>query len=180
MNEAVDQSLPHKRSLWITSIVFLAVVGLLQYGWSEARGTWLERAVINQATVKTAVAVIDAMTPAVAAQAVGHSIKAPGGGINILNGCEGTEVLFLLIAGLIAHPFSWRLRALGTLAGSLYVFLLNQMRLLALFYAYQRDRLLFDQLHTLVAPLLLIVAVLAFFIWILRLEDVSKRRGASV
>ena len=26
------------------------------------------------------------------------SIRAPGGGLNILNGCEGTEVMFLLMA----------------------------------------------------------------------------------
>jgi hypothetical protein len=36
------------------------------------------------------------LTPDIGAQAVGYSIKAPGGGMNIINGCEGLDVLFLL------------------------------------------------------------------------------------
>lgn len=157
------------RPIWGMLTLFLAVVMSLQFGWSEARGTWLERAVIDQATVGTAVTVIHTLTPEIGAYGAGSRIKAPGGGINILNGCEGTEVLFLLIAALLAAPLRWRVRAISALAGTVFVFVLNQVRLLVLFYSYRNDRVLFEQLHSLIAPLALIVATLAFFLLVLRL-----------
>lgn len=159
-----------RRPLWLLALVFAIVVVLLQWGWGAARGTAIERAVIDDATVMTVASMINTWTPEAQALAVGASIKAPGGGINILNGCEGTEVLFLLIAGLVAYPMSWRWRAIGTVAGMAYVFVLNQLRLLALFYSYRTDRTLFDLLHGLIAPMLLIAMSLAFMVLVIRLD----------
>lgn len=157
---------PHKPSLWRALLVFMAVTALLQYGWKQARDTAIERAVIHVATVQTSVALIHRLTPEVGAQALGSRIRAPGGGINILNGCEGTEALFLLIAAMAAHRATWRQRAVGLLAGTVAVFALNQLRVLALFYSYRSNRELFDQLHGLVTPLVLIGAAVALFaVW---------------
>lgn len=163
------------RPIWLMVTLFVLVAALLQWGWSEARGTSIERAVIDVATVDTAVAIINAWTPNVNAHAVGPSIKAPGGGINILNGCEGTEVLFLFVAALTAYPFSWRTRLGGLLVGSVFIFMANQMRLLALFYSYQNDRALFDELHGLVMPLVLVMVTLALFVWLMHLDDRLRR-----
>ena len=162
---------PIGRALWRVVVLFAMVFIGLQWAWGEARGTAVERAVIDAATVGTAVAIINTLTPDVQASALGPRIKAPGGGINILNGCEGTEVLILLFAALIAYPLSWPTRAAGLFGGTVFVFAINQIRLLALFYSYQNDRALFDQLHGLVMPLALIVATLGLFIWILYLDE---------
>lgn len=159
------------RPVWLMVTLFLVVVTLLQWGWSEARGTAVEHAVIDKATVGTAVAIINSWTPQVQAHASGSRIKAPGGGINVLNGCEGTEVLFLFLAALMAYPLSWRTRLAGLVGGTAFVFVANQVRLIALFYSYQSDRELFDQLHGLVMPLLLIVATLGLFVALLRLDE---------
>ena len=152
------------RPLWQSLAVFLLGFFLLQLGWNQARGSWLERWVIDYATVHTSVALINTLTPQVAATARGPSILAPDGGINVRNGCEGTEILFLLVAALLTCPFSWRLRLVGTVAGTAYVFLLNQVRLLALFYSIRSDRALFNQLHGVIAPLALILGTLVFFV----------------
>ena len=165
------------RPLWQMTAWFLASVLLLQWGWGAARGTTVERLVIDEATVRTAVAIIHALTPEVDVQAVGSLISAPGGGINVLNGCEGTEVLFLLVAALCAYPMSWRWRGVGMLGGTAFVFVLNQARLLALFYSYRSDRVLFNQLHGLVAPLMLIALSLAFMVWMIQLD--RRERGLS-
>lgn len=89
---------------------------------------------------------------------------APGGGIQILNGCDGTEVWFLLVAALLVFPFGWTRRWVGLLLGTIWVFGLNQMRLLALFYAFRQDPALFNQLHGVVAPMVLILAILGFVV----------------
>lgn len=72
-------------------LLFLAVFMALQWAWSAARGTVVERAVIDGATVGTTVFLIRLADSSLEVKAEGSRLKAPGGGINILNGCEGTE-----------------------------------------------------------------------------------------
>ena len=152
------------RRPWLAAVVFLLTFFVLQVSWTQARGTVLERWVIDYATVHTSVALINTLTPQAAAVAQGASVLAPQGGINVRNGCEGTEVLFLLVAALMAYPFSWVQRLVGVATGSVYVFVINQVRLVALFYAIRDDRPLFNQLHGVVAPLVLVTCTLAFFV----------------
>jgi exosortase family protein XrtM len=149
----------------------------LQLGWSLARGTSLERWIIDFATVRTSVTLINTLTPQAAAAARGPSILSADGGINVRNGCEGTELLFLLVAALLAYPFSWRMRLFGVVAGAAYVFLINQARLLALFYSIRNNPALFNQLHGVIAPLVLIVCMLVFFIALRNWEQRPRRES---
>ena len=149
--------------LWLILAIFLGVFAILQWAWGEARDTWVERLVIHEATVKPAAALVQILTPEANAQPVAASIKAPGGGLNILNGCEGTEVMFLLIAAFAAVRLGWRQKLIGLGLGLGLVFVLNQARILALFYAFRNERSLFDLLHTTVLPAVLIAAVALYF-----------------
>ena len=157
------------------ALVMLAVFLVLQITYGAARGTWVERLVIDTLTVKPAASLIRTLSPEVAVIAEGTRLKAPGGGINILNGCEGTEVLFLLYAAFAAAALPWRARIAGLLAGTLLVYALNQVRIIALFYSYRSDKALFDLLHGTVAPLTLIALTALFFLYWL---DRYGRQGA--
>lgn len=161
---AIDAPQPlSPRSTRNSLIIFIAIFVALQWGWSAARGSWVERLVVHQATVTPAAMLVRLLTPEIPAKAVGTSIKAPGGGLNILNGCEGTEVMFLLAAALIAVRLPWRHRAIALIIGTGFIFALNQARILTLFYTYRADRFLFDALHTAVLPVVLVAAIAAYF-----------------
>lgn len=154
---------------WALLLGFALVFGLLQYGWSEARDTALERWVVDQATVKPAVWLVNTLTPKVAAIADESRIRATGGGLNIRNGCEGTEVLFILAAAFVAARMRWRTRLVGFFGGLALLFVLNQIRIVVLFYAFRSDHHLFDLLHTTIAPLFMILLVfLYFYVWLHR------------
>lgn len=159
--EAINKPAPLRapRPLWLAALIFLGVFALLQWRWGEARGTWVERLVIHEITVKPAAALIRLISPEIPATPAGASIKAAGGGLNILNGCEGTEVMFLLAAAFAALRLPWRRKLAGLALGLALVFVLNQGRILALFYANRAERGLFDALHTLILPVLLIALV---------------------
>lgn len=153
--------------LWVQIGVFALVFAFLQGAWSFAHGTALERLAVDRATVMPAAWIINQLTPAVQAIATGAKIHAPGGGINVLNGCEGFEMLFLLIAALLVAPITWRRGLIGLVGGTLLVWLLNQARIVTLFYAYRADKELFALLHGTVAPLVMIVFVtIAFVIYL--------------
>ena len=153
----------------LQGLCFIGVFLLLQILWNVARGTAVEHFLIDQMTVLPAAALINQFTPTAHAVAAGSRIMASGGGINILNGCEGTEVLMLLIAAFFSAPLSWRSRLRGTALGVLIVLTLNQVRIVCLFYAFRADHSLFDLLHTMVAPLALIAATgFYFYAWLYR------------
>lgn len=162
------------RPLWRMALLFVLSMYGLQWAWGLARGGEIERAVIDMATVRTAAVLIERLTPGLHVAAQGASLKAAGGGLNVYNGCEGTELLFLLMAALLAYPFSWRWRLIGLLAGTPLVFALNQARLLILFYSFRADRALFDPLHGLIAPLLLMMATLGFVAWLIRRDAIGR------
>lgn len=162
---AVTDSSTPPRSLLLQVALFLVVFLVLQSAYGALRHTWVERLVIDTLTVQPAASLIRTLNPEIAVRADGTRLKAPGGGINILNGCEGTEVLFLLYAALAAAMIPWRARLAGLFAGTLLVYALNQARVLALFHAYRSDKALFDLLHGTLAPLVLIACVTLFFLY---------------
>jgi exosortase/archaeosortase family protein len=154
--------------------IFLAVFFALQYAWEVSRGSQLERVVIDQATVAPAARLINALWPEQGATAQGYRIVSPQGRLNILNGCEGLETLFLLVAAIAAYPFTWRARLQGLGLGLPLVFVLNQARIVTLWYAFIHDRALFGVLHGVVLPLLLVAICLVFFLaFMVRHEPVA-------
>ena len=159
----IGQPMKKLNSLMMSVAMFAAVFFALQYAWGLASGTAVERWVVDDATVHAAVALINWLTPEVAAVAHGASIQSAGASINIRNGCEGTEILFLLAAALLAHRFSWRTRLVGLAVSVVYVFCLNQLRLLALYYALRGNPSWFPSLHGVVAPLALVGCCVLFF-----------------
>lgn len=159
--------------MWLSLAIFLGVFFTLQWAWGAAHDTAVERLLIHEATVKPAAVLIRTITPEVAARPVAASIKAPGGGLNILNGCEGTEVMFLLIAAFAAVRLGWKRRLVGLALGLGLVFALNQARILALFYAFRNERTLFDLLHTTVLPVVLIAAVVLYFYGVLHRDRLA-------
>lgn len=161
--------------LW-RAVSFVLLFSVLQLGWQGLRGTPMEYFVVHTCTVRPSTWIANILTPSIHARAVQSSIRAPGGGLNILNGCEGVEALFLLIAAFTVAPISWRSRMFGLLMGVPVVFVVNQIRILSLLYAYHFDRELFDPLHGIIAPLgvILLVAVY-FYAWL----DHSARAPAE-
>jgi exosortase/archaeosortase family protein len=143
--------------------IFVAVFIALQSGWEASRGTALERLLIDKVTVIPAARTIDSLWPNDGVRAHANSLVSTTGRINVLNGCEGLELVFLLIAAFAAYPLPWRRRILGMAMGIAVAYIANQGRLVALWYAYVHDRQLFGVLHGTLTPLILVGFCLLFF-----------------
>jgi len=161
------------KTVWTGALIriaiFLGAFAMLQLSWQALHGGRVERAVIDDFTVRPAAYLANLITPSVTVRAEDSSLRAPGGGLNILNGCEGVEVLFLLLAAFTVAPLPWRSRVLGMLYGAAVVFVINQARVLALFYAYRADHLLFDRLHATITPIAVVILIgLYFYAWLSR------------
>jgi exosortase family protein XrtM len=154
-------------SLWRFGLVFLLTFFLLQWSYQALSDTALYRFYIETLTAQPAAAVIRLIVPADGVTAAGHRLAWQGGRLSILNGCDGAEVMELLIAAFAAVAGSWRMKLTGMASGVLLVYVLNQVRLVALYFAVRHDRALFDLIHGLAGPLVIIaLATLFFALWI--------------
>jgi len=147
------------------ALIFLLLFFGLQYGYSACQGGMIEHVVLDLATVRPSAAAINLIAPEANAQASGHRIVSPHASLTILNGCEGTETVFLLLAAIAAFKAPWRHKLKGAVLGTLIVYGLNQGRIVALFFAVQQNRKWFDMLHGIIAPTLIIVLSVLFFLW---------------
>ena len=151
------------------SLAFVAVFGTLQMGWQLLDGTALQHFLIARGVVAPAASIGRALTPSLGIYAAGNRLRGPGGGINVVNGCDGMETLFLLLAGFAVAPLPPQARIRGVLAGIPLVYVLNLARILGLFYARRVDMGIFDVMHGIVTPVLMVVSIAAFYyVWLRR------------
>jgi exosortase/archaeosortase family protein len=148
--------------------VFLAVFALLSAAYSSGRGTELERLAIERLTVQPAATMLDLVAPQLGVRAAGPRLTAPGGGINVLAGCEGADILFLVIAAIVAAPLGWASRLRGLLLGLGVAFAANQARLVSLFFVARESPQHFALVHGVIGPLLLVLVVAGWFGWYVR------------
>jgi exosortase/archaeosortase family protein len=145
------------------AVGFVALFVGLQLGWQALHGSAIERVVIHDLTVRPAAFLVNFLTPGAKARAVDFSIRASGGGLNILNGCDGMELLLMLLAGFTLAPLSAAVRVRAIVLGILFVFAVNQARILLLFYAYRADPRLFDTLHATITPIATVLLIAGYY-----------------
>jgi exosortase/archaeosortase family protein len=143
--------------------MFMIVFSSLQLIWQLKSDSTASRYFIEGTVVVPAAYLANRLTPHFGAHAAGSHLLAPGGGLNIVNGCDGMETLFLLLAGFAAAPIRWRDRLRGIFWGVPLVYGLNQVRVLALFYAQLGDPELFDLLHAFIAPVIMVLAIAGYY-----------------
>ena len=82
----------------------------------------------------------------------------------IESGCNGLEAMFLMLAGVLAFPASWRLRRKALLHYIPVLFLLNLLRVVILAYVAHQHPHLLDLFHYQVAQGVLVIFVLYFWV----------------
>jgi len=167
--EPGNHSLPDRsssvRSALRLLMIFASVFVLLHLGYQAGRGTALERTVIDMATVKPSAWLINLISDKEHVNAEGSRLISPLVRLSVLSGCEGTESMFLIIAAILAFRSNWTHTLAGLLLGIPIIYLANQARIVALYFALRHDRELFSALHGYIAPTLIIAIGCLFFLW---------------
>lgn len=148
--------------LWRVGAFLLLFAGL-QALYLGPAGQAPEVVLIEGLTVPSAAGLLGWLAPELGAQARGAELAAPGGGLFVRRGCEGSELLLLWTAAMLVAPIRshWRLPLL--VAGLPLLFLLNQARVVGLFFLHRRQPAWFDLAHDVLLPLLLVLMAGALF-----------------
>jgi exosortase family protein XrtM len=147
------------------ALAFLLTFCMLHFAWQLGAGGMAEHLAIDIATVYPSTAAINLIDAGQHAVARDHHILSPQGSLSILNGCEGTETLFLLIAAIAAFRGTLKNKLRGMLLGAMLVYVLNQVRIVTLFFAAHESRTGFDLIHGYLAPGLIIALSSLYFLW---------------
>jgi len=155
-------------------LIFLLIYMVLQLAYQFAPEWLVKDFIVEKATVIPGALFIDALWPDLNASAQGTRIVSPKGNINVLRGCEGTETLLLLFAAVLASLAigkNWRSVFAGLIAGTVLIYIANQIRIAALFRIVIDHRDSFELAHGYIAPLFVIGIATAFFMIWLRLTQ---------
>jgi exosortase/archaeosortase family protein len=108
-------------------------------------------------------------------QAAGTSLTVDGTSLGIAFGCNGLEAHGIFIAAVVASAMSGRRKLTGLVIGSVAIFIVNLIRVCALFIAAGIDYEVFTYLHTVVGQTFVIIVTMALFLWWDSRDDPKKR-----
>jgi exosortase H (IPTLxxWG-CTERM-specific) len=114
---------------------------------------------------------------AAGAQVQGTILSTPEYSINVVDGCNGIYATAILLSGVLGYRGKFTYKVWGVLLGVAAIFLLNQGRVISLFYLGQYYPGIFEEAHVYVwQPLIIIWAI---FVWDFWARQVDKRTKAG-
>jgi exosortase family protein XrtM len=100
------------------------------------------------------------------AMGAGNSLTSSTVNLNIVRGCDGSGVAFLLIAAIVAVRESPRRTLIGIVGALALVYALNQLRIVALYFIASRWLSWFTPMHVYFIPtLIILVATIYYAAW---------------
>src|SRR5262245_37335498 len=86
--------------------------------------------------------------------------------LRIIRECTAIHPVMIYLAAVVSYPCAWRPRVVGAVAGTVGILLVNQVRLVSLFYIGHSYPALFDTIHVLVwQSLIIFFTVLIWAVW---------------
>jgi len=159
------------------ALKFMALFGLLMGAFEAARGSAVERFVVEDLILKPTVAVIDRLAPAELVTLSDRTLISPGSRLHVTRGCEGIEMFLMLGAAILAFPATAKQRLQGLAVGAVIAYVLSLSRLIALHFILRYSPAAWEALHGLILPLGPIVLLAVYFrYWTLSLDRPATAR----
>lgn len=151
----------------VAFIVLFALIYVVFYAlYHMVPDTVLADVVYRWGINEPAVAVIDLLAPGEGVRVEGHRILSPRVALEIVRGCDGSGAFFLAAAAMLAFRASLSYKLLGVAAAFALIFVLNEARVIGLYFAVAYRPAWFTPLHSYVIPTFLIAAIcLLFVVW---------------
>ena len=113
------------------------------------------------------------------AMAIGKIISTPRFSMTLSFGCEGSEPIVLFLSALIAFPIGIKYKIPGFLIGGVFLYFLNQIRIVGLYYIGIHYNDMFETFHVEIFPIFFIILAIIFWgVWIkwaLKKSGISKK-----
>lgn len=137
---------------------------ILAAGFETCRGTIVERIAVRDMILVPTGAVLNLLAPAHPVRLMGRTLVSQGASLTVTRGCEGIELMMLLMAavGASAAPLPDKLR--GLLLGCLLAYGLSIARLAILDVTLRDAPGTWQAMHGLIMPLAPVVLLSLYFL----------------
>jgi exosortase family protein XrtM len=142
---------------------FGLIYAVLHAGYFLTPDALLRDVVHFHGIVQPAASILRAVVPGTEVEAVAGTLRSPDAVVNIVRGCDGAGVLFLMIAAIASAGAPAVSTVRGVLLGAVLVYAMNEARVVSLYLVAAYRESWFDFLHDYFIPGLLILACAAFF-----------------
>lgn len=113
-------------------------------------------------------------------RAEGQRLFSPEFSLEVSQGCDGFAAWALFISTVLAFPAGGRAKVLGLLAGTAFLFAMNLVRVVTLFWIGVIRTDLFETFHVDVwQPAFILVSVLLFIVWAMKVTVPSARSSTQ-
>lgn len=97
---------------------------------------------------------------------IGTAIVSPRFAVNVRTGCNGLETIYIFFAGVLAFPAPWSRKLWGLVLGFLAIQLLNNVRIVSLFYIGVYFPQHFEDSHIVIwQAIVILFGVALFLLW---------------
>lgn len=156
-------------------VIAAALYGLFHLGYHKVPDSVLRESIYPNVIGHAAAATIKIITPDRIVRVKDNRIMSSKAALNIVRGCDGSGVWFMLLAAVLGFGARIKHTLLGLALGTLVVYLVNQVRIVGLFYLVEYDRTLFPVVHTYYAPTLIVFIIAGFFLWWTRWTTLQEK-----
>ena len=144
--------------------MFACVYGVLEGMYFILPDDFL-RDVYHRCFTTVGAEIIQLFTPDEPVAARANILQSGTMALEVVRGCDGAGAAFLLIAAITSYPARpWR-KLLGLTVAVILIYILNEMRLVGLFYMATRHPPWFLPMHVYFAPTLVIALSCIYFAW---------------
>ena len=146
-------------------LVLVLGYGALDWCYRQVPDQLLADRIYRWGINQVAAEIINAMAPAAQIKVDAHRLISPRGTLEVVRGCDGSGLLFLLSAAVLAFSAPWRRKLVGLLAAGALVYVLNEMRVVTLYFVLVSHPAWFVPLHASIIPMLVIALSTMFYLW---------------
>lgn len=144
-------------------LAFVIVYGLLHSVYFKIPDEFLHTFVYYHGIVAPGADIIRIAAPQEGVRGFENLLSSPRASLEVVRGCDGAGMVFLLIAAILAFSATLRRKLLGILGAVLLIYLLNLLRIVGLYFVAAYRQEWFLPLHVYFVPTFLIVVSCIYF-----------------
>jgi exosortase family protein XrtM len=158
--------------------VFAAVYALLHFVYFALPDKLLRDQVHYYGIVLPAAKIVNFVTPHEAVFAARGTLQSTNASLSIVRGCDGAGVAFLLVAAVLASSARLKHKLAGALGAVLLTYVLNELRVVGLYFVVAYRDAWFSPLHNYFVPSFIILTGCVFFLcWAVWTRQAAETRG---
>ncbi|OAI01838.1 exosortase family protein XrtM [Methylomonas methanica] len=150
---------------WLTFTLFVGCYVLFDYAYFKIPVDLFSNVIYYHGVVTVCADVLNWLAPLEQVLAKQNHLLSAKANLEIVRGCDGAGVLFLVVSAVLVFPSGLKRKVLGLLLGTGLIYGLNLLRICVLYFVIAYQPGWFQLIHTYVAPTLMVIFGCFYFAW---------------